>query len=158
MQENEKNLITEESPETENIDYISAFKELKENTVEKSVHDKLKAEHARLWDAFTSGKELQTPKQLTTAELWQKLPSAPNSMEWWQAVMDIRSRELSAGRDDVLMPFGSQVQTTPINQEQADKLARGITYCLERSEGDPDLFRTYLNKITVDTPKTAVSR
>lgn len=64
--ENEKEILKSESGEenvNDSIDYIEAIKEMKQNSVSKESHEKVKQENKRLMDALINNKQIETPKK-----------------------------------------------------------------------------------------------
>lgn len=57
----EKQLINETGEVVDNTDYIAAIKELKENSVDRSKYDALKAENKKLLDSIVNGTEIAQP-------------------------------------------------------------------------------------------------
>ena len=94
MNENEKNLTTEE---TEENDYIQAINELKANTVDKSQYEKLKAENKKLLDSLVSGQTPEIAKPVEKPDINElrkkifNLDNNPSNIEYIKTLLELRN-------------------------------------------------------------------
>lgn len=56
--------LTNESSEVDDttVDYISAIQNLKQNTVDRSKYDELRAENKKLLESIVNGREIEMPE------------------------------------------------------------------------------------------------
>ena len=55
---------------------------------------------------------------------------------------------LEEGKMDPAVPTGHTVTATAKDYDQADKVFQLLEYCLEKADGDPDIFSRELKKYT----------
>ena len=65
IDEKELNTQTNVSGEVDDMtqDYVAAIKELKQNSVDRSKYEELRAENKKLLDSIVNGQSLEAPKQ-----------------------------------------------------------------------------------------------
>ena len=56
-------------------------------------------------------------------------------------------------KPDPFIPVGRQIQASETDKASAQRVADGIQYCIEKSEGNAALFTSYLQQITVEPPE-----
>ena len=153
MNENEKNITTEE---TEENDYIQAINELKANTVDKSQYEKLKAENKKLLDSLVSG---QTPEIAKIVEkhdineLRKKLFNTDNNLnnlEYVDNMLKLRNALIENGERDPFLPIGEKVEITADTVQKAENVANVLQDCVDYAEGDSGIFTAQLQRIMKD--------
>lgn len=152
MEEN-KNLLTSETGTVEDMtpDYLEAIKSLKENSVDRSKYDELRAENKKLLQAVVNGQTLDVeavqPK-VDIQELRNKLfnKSEQTNLEYVTNVLNLRKALIESGEEDPFVPQGSQYNPTQADYEKANRVATVLQEMVDISEGDPNVFRNEYQK------------
>lgn len=153
MNENEKNLTTEE---TEENDYIQAINELKANTVDKSQYEKLKAENKKLLDSLVSGQTPDIAKPVEKPdinELRKKLFNPDNNLnnlEYVDTMLKLRNTLIENGERDPFLPIGEKVEINADTVQKAENVANALQNCVDYAEGDSGIFTAQLQRIMKD--------
>ena len=153
MNEDEKNLTTEE---TEENDYIQAINELKANTVDKSQYEKLKAENKKLLDSLVSGQTPDIDKPVEKPdinELRKKLFNTDNNLsnlEYINTMLKLRNALIENGERDPFLPIGEKVEITADTVQKAENVANVLQDCVDFAEGDSGIFTAQLQRIMKD--------
>ena len=157
LEEKEKDVTGNVEDNTQ--DYLAAIKELKENSVDRSEYDKLRAENKRLIDAVVNGQPGQeeqvvvkhTKEQID--ELRNDLFNSPrelNNLEFITKTMELREALMENGEPDPFLPVGKQISPTRDDIEGAEKVAQVYKECIEYAEGDSEVFTNELMRRTRD--------
>ena len=157
LEEKEKDVTGNVEDNTQ--DYLAAIKELKENSVDRSEYDKLRAENKRLIDAVVNGQPGQeeqvvvkhTKEQID--ELRNDLFNSPrelNNLEFITKTMELREALMENGEPDPFLPVGKQISPTRDDIEGAEKVAKVYKECIEYAEGDSEVFTNELMRRTRD--------
>ena len=155
----EKEVSVTGTVEDNTQDYLAAIKELKENSVNRSEYDKLRAENKRLIDAVVNGQPGQeeqvvvkhTKEQID--DLRNDLFNSPrelNNLEFITKTMELREALMENGEPDPFLPVGKQISPTRDDIEGAEKVAQVYKECIEYAEGDSEVFTNELMRRTRD--------
>ena len=152
MKNNENSVDTTSADE-----YIKTIEEMRRNSVSKEEYDKLRGERNSLLQSLSRGEYIETTpsrEKKDIDELRRSLakPDQTN-LEYWTNAMTLRDELLEQGKPDPFTPVGRQIQASEDDKRQAQRVADGIRYCIEKSEGNPALFTSYLQQITVEPPE-----
>ena len=140
-------------------DYIAAIKELKQNSVDRSEYDKLRAENKRLIDAVVNGQPGQEEQVVVKHskeqidDLRNDLFNSPrelNNLEFITKTMELREALMENGEPDPFLPVGKQISPTRDDIEGAEKVAQVYKECIEYAEGDSEVFTNELMRRTRD--------
>ena len=134
-------------------DYVAAIKELKENSVDRSKYDALKAENKKLLNSIVNGQEVDTQASATTHrepqiirnELFGKEHS---NLEYAKLMLELRSSLIEKGERDPFLPYGEQIAPTAEDVEKAEKAAQIYQECIDYADGDSKLFTQELQRRT----------
>ena len=155
----EKEISVTGTVEDNTQDYLAAIKELKENSVDRSEYDKLRAENKRLIDAVVNGQpgqEEQVVSKHTKEEiddLRNELFNSPrelNNLEYITKAMALREALMENGEPDPFLPVGKQISPTRDDIEGAEKVAQVYKECIEYADGDSEVFTNELMRRTRD--------
>lgn len=155
----EKEISVTGTVEDNTQDYLAAIKELKENSVDRSEYDKLRAENKRLIDAVVNGQpgqEEQVVSKHTKEEindLRNELFNSPrelNNLEYITKAMELREALIENGEPDPFLPVGKQISPTRDDIEGAEKVAQVYKECIEYADGDSEVFTNELMRRTRD--------
>ena len=155
----EKEVSVTGTVEDNTQDYLAAIKELKENSVNRSEYDKLRAENKRLIDAVVNGQPGQEEPVVSKHskeqidELRNDLFNSPkelNNLEYITKAMELREALMENGEPDPFLPVGKQISPTRDDLEGAEKVAQVYRECIEYAEGDSEVFTNELMRRTRD--------
>ena len=155
----EKEISVTGTVEDNTQDYLAAIKELKENSVNRSEYDKLRAENKKLIDAVINGAPGQEEPAFTKHskeqidDLRNELFNSPrelNNLEYVTKAMELREALIENGEPDPFLPVGKQISPTRDDLEGAEKVAQVYRECIEYAEGDSEVFTNELMRRTRD--------
>ena len=157
MDEQEKQLGTPaETNPTGTEDYVEALKKLRDTTVPKTEYEKLKGENKRLLDTLVSGGSIDpedAPGDKRTAEeiREQLFERETTNLQYWKNALALRERIMDEGGRDPFLPYAHDYVPTEEDIAASERVVEAVTMCIERADGDPDIFTNELQRITVDT-------
>ena len=155
----EKEISVTGTVEDNTQDYLAAIKELKQNSVDRSEYDKLRAENKKLIDAVVNGQPGQEEPAVSKHskeqidELRNDLFNSPkelNNLEYVTKAMELREALMENGEPDPFLPVGKQISPTRDDLEGAEKVAQVYKECIEYAEGDSEVFTNELMRRTRD--------
>ena len=155
----EKEISVTGTVEDNTQDYITAIKELKQNSVDRSEYEKLRAENKKLIDAVVNGQPGQEEQVLVRHskeqidDLRNDLFNSPrelNNLEFITKAMELREALMENGEPDPFLPVGKQISPTRDDIEGAEKVAQVYKECIEYAEGDSEVFTNELMRRTRD--------
>ncbi len=149
-----QNSVTGTEVEDMTPDYLAAIKELKENSVDRSEYDKLKAENKKLLDSIVNGTEIaQQPseekksiEELRTAYLKED----QTNLEFISNTLKLREALMAEGKPDPFLPVGEQILPTDDDVAKAQHVAEVLQECVDYAEGDSNVFTNELQRRLVD--------
>ncbi len=151
MTDEEKKVETGKVDDTQ-VDYIEAIKNLKQNTVDRSKYDELKAENKKLLDSIVNGQTVDAESQpqyrdvnVIRDELFNH---EHNNLEYMKLTLELRNTLIAKGERDPFLPYGSQIAPTPEDVEKAEKAAQIYQECIDYADGDSKLFTQELQRRT----------
>ena len=137
-------------------DYLTAIKELKQNSVDRQKYDQLKAENKKLLDSIVNGQELDLPKaedkrsvDEIRAEMF-KVDNGLTNLQYIKDALELRSQLISEGKPDPFLPVGNQIAPTDFDIATAERVANVLQECVDYAEGDSSVFTNELLRRTVD--------
>ena len=155
----EKEISVTGTVEDNTQDYLAAIKELKQNSVDRSEYDKLRAENKKLIDAVVNGQPGQEEPVFTKHskeqidDLRNELFNSPkelNNLEYITKAMELREALMENGEPDPFLPVGKQISPTRDDLEGAEKVAQVYKECIEYADGDSEVFTNELMRRTRD--------
>ena len=155
----EKEISVTGTVEDNTQDYLAAIKELKENSVNRSEYDKLRAENKKLIDTVVNGLPGQEEQVVVRHskeqidDLRNELFNSPrelNNLEYVTKAMELREALIENGEPDPFLPVGKQISPTRDDLEGAEKVAQVYKECIEYAEGDSEVFTNELMRRTKD--------
>lgn len=155
----EKEISVTGTVEDNTQDYLAAIKELKQNSVDRSEYDKLRAENKKLIDAVVNGQPGQEEPVVSKHskeqidDLRNELFNSPkelNNLEYITKAMELREALIENGEPDPFLPVGKQISPTRDDLEGAEKVAQVYKECIEYAEGDSEVFTNELMRRTRD--------
>lgn len=155
----EKEISVTGTVEDNTQDYLAAIKELKQNSVDRSEYDKLRAENKRLIDAVVNGQPGQEEQVVVKHskeqidDLRNELFNSPkelSNLEYITKAMELREALIENGEPDPFLPVGKQISPTRDDLEGAEKVAQVYKECIDYAEGDSEVFTNELMRRTRD--------
>lgn len=149
MAENE-NLEQSQEPE---VDYIETIKQLKENSVNKSEYEKLKAENQKLLKSIINGETVDAP--VTSAEpdvnelrktLYGGEGFEGTNLDFVKKSLELRNALLEKGEQDPFLPIGREYTLEAKDYVQAEKVADILQECVDIADGNAHLFTMELQR------------
>ena len=153
MEEKNSNSVTG-TEVVDNTDYIAAIKELKENSVDRSKYDALKAENKKLLDSIVNGTDADLPakdEKKSIEELRAAyLKEDQSNLEYITNALALREAIIAEGKPDPFLPIGEQILPTDEDVATANKVAQVLQECVDYAEGDSNVFTNELQRRLVD--------
>ena len=155
----EKEISVTGTVEDNTQDYLAAIKELKQNSVDRSEYDKLRAENKKLIDAVVNARPGQEEQVVVKHskeqidDLRNDLFNSPrelNNLEFITKAMELREALMENGEPDPFLPVGKQISPTRDDLEGAEKVAQVYRECIEYADGDSEVFTNELMRRTRD--------
>lgn len=155
----EKEVSVTGTVEDNTQDYLAAIKELKQNSVDRSEYEKLRAENKKLIDTVVNGLPGQEEQVVVKHskeqidDLRNDLFNSPrelNNLEFITKTMELREALMENGEPDPFLPVGKQISPTRDDIEGAEKVAQVYKECIEYAEGDSEVFTNELMRRTRD--------
>ena len=155
----EKEISVTGTVEDNTQDYINAIKDLKQNSVDRSEYEKLRAENKKLIDAVVNGMPGQEEQVVVKHskeqidDLRNDLFNSPrelNNLEFITKAMELREALMENGEPDPFLPVGKQISPTRDDIEGAEKVAQVYKECIDYAEGDSEVFTNELMRRTRD--------
>lgn len=158
MEEKELTSVSQQENVTDNVDYIEALREMKQNTVDKAAYEKLRSENQKLINTIVHGGELDTPvkaeEPVDIGELRKKLfneDSSLSNLEYAKVALQLREELIKQGKPDPFLPCGKNIKATEDDEAKAERVAAALKDCVEYADGDTEIFTNELQRIMVDS-------
>lgn len=156
METNEQlNNVTEQENVTDNVDYIEAIKEMKQNTVDKATYLKLKEENKKLLNSLVNGEQLEGITKEEPVDI-NKLRDDlfnkdSNNLQYISNALKLREELIKRGERDPFLPYGKNILPTEEDIATANRVATKLQECVDYADGNSDIFTTELQRIMADT-------
>ncbi len=133
-------------------DYLEAIQSLKQNSVDRSEYEKLKAENKKLINAVVNGQSMDVesqPKYRDANTIREELFNNEHSnLDYIKLALELRSTLIAEGKPDPFLPMGSQISPTAEDVQKAEKVAAVYQECIDYADGDSKLFTQELQRRT----------
>lgn len=152
----EEKQINETGNEVEGMtpDYLAAINELKQNSVNRSDYDALKAENKKLLDSIVNGQTVEVEKGPEYREIPvirdELFNHEHNNLDYVKLALELRNTLIAKGEADPFIPVGKQISPTREDIEAAERVAQVYQECIDYAEGDSALFTQELMRRTRD--------
>ena len=138
--------------EDNSADYLEAIQSLKQNSVDRSEYEKLKAENKKLINAVVNGQSVDVedkPKYRDVETIREELFNHEhNNLDYVKLALELRSTLIAEGKPDPFLPMGAQIAPTAEDEEKAEKAAAIYQECIDYADGDSKLFTQELMRRT----------
>ena len=152
-----------EPEETSNVALAKALKEARENTVSVEEYNKLQEENRKLVSEIINGEggagsgQQATPEKASIEELRTILygPKASelSNLDFCKHTLELRDAVIAQEGYDPFLPHGAKIKPSEQDVERADAVAKVIKDCIDKSEGNSEVFTALLQaEITNDSP------
>lgn len=155
MAEKELTNVSGETVEDNTQDYLTAINELKQNSVDRSKYEELRAENKRLINSIVNGTavDVAQPKekvdiQALRNELFNDEPKT--NLEYITKALELRDALIENGETDPFLPQGSQISATTDDINTANNVAEVLKACVEYADGDSLVFTNELQRLMND--------
>ena len=151
--EDEKKSVTGTEVEDMTPDYLAAINELKQNSVDRSKYEELKAENKKLLDSIVNGTEVALPHEdkKSIEELRANyLKEDQSNLEYVTNTLKLREALMAEGKPDPFLPVGEQILPTDEDVAAAQKVADVLQECVDYADGDSNVFTNELQRRLVD--------
>lgn len=152
--EEELNNVSEQTNVADNVDYIEALKEMKENTVSKEQYQKVCEEKKQLLKSLVNGEKIEQPEEekMPLLDLNKKLFTQDlNNLEFIKTALELRERTLEETGKDIFLPEGKNIAPSQEDYQCAEKVASVFQQCVDIADGDSNVFTNELQRRTVDS-------
>ena len=137
-------------------DYIAAINELKQNSVDRSKYDQLKAENKRLLDSIVNGTDIGQVKAQEKKSIDELraayLKEDQTNLEFVTNTLALREALIEKGEPDPFLPIGQKILPTEEDINTAKRVAQVLQECVDEADGDSEWFTNELQRRTVDIP------
>lgn len=151
MEEKELTSVTG-AVEDSTQDYLEAIQSLKQNSVDRSEYEKLKAENKKLINAVVNGQSADVdegPKYRDANVVREELFNQEHSnLDYIKLALELRNTLMAEGKPDPFLPVGSQIAPTAEDEAKAQKCAEIYQECIDYADGDSKLFTQELMRRT----------
>ena len=145
--------VSGEKVEDMTPDYLAAINELKQNSVDRSKYEELRAENKKLLDSIVNGTEVALPaaEKKSIEELRANyLKEDQTNLEYITNALALREALIAEGKPDPFLPVGEQILPTDEDIATANKVAQVLQECVDYAEGDSNVFTNELQRRLVD--------
>lgn len=154
LEEKDLTSVSGEMVEDNTQDYLTALKELKQNSVNRQDYDKLKAENKRLIDSIVNGQEINVEAQKPQRSIEDLRDELFNkdltNLQYITDALELRDRIIQSGEPDPFLPIGEKIFPTDDDVKTANRVADVLKECVEYANGDSQVFTNELNRRLVD--------
>lgn len=145
--------VTSETTGIDNNQYIDALNQLKQNSVDRSKYEELRAENKKLLDSIVNGTEIAQPtvEKKSIEELRANyLKEDQSNLEYITNALALREALIAEGKPDPFLPIGEQILPTDEDVAKANNVATVLKECVDYAEGDSAIFTNELQRRLVD--------
>ena len=136
--------------EQDNTVYIQTIQELKENSVDRKIYDKLKGERDMLIKSLANGDTLEASKDVQVRSLADCkadfLTKTTSQCEYMEKVLALRDAAMREGQSDPFVAEGHHVKPTAYDYQRAQEIADIYRECLDYADGDDQIFMNEINR------------
>lgn len=148
-------VVSQQKKPDDTTDYIEAIKEIKENSVDKSLYEELREKNKQLIKALATGQTLEEEKKEPVdikklrAELYSEESDLSN-LEYAKKTLELRDALIARGDRDPFLPWGEKIIPTQQDVEAANRVYEVMKECIEYADGDNAVFTNELQRRTID--------
>lgn len=136
-------------------DYIDTIKNLKENSVDRSKYEALRADNKRLLDSIVNGQSIESQASVNKPSIdelrKQVFKEDQSNLDYVTHALELRDALIANGDPDPFLPYGKKIVPTDDDIAAAERVANVLKECVDYAEGDSQIFTNELQRRTVDT-------
>lgn len=136
--------------QNDNTVYIQTIQELKENSVDRKIYDRLKGERDMLIKSLANGNTLETSEAVQVRGLAECkadfLTKTTSQCEYIEKVLALREAAMREGQSDPFVAEGHHVKPTAYDYQRAQEIADIYRECLDYAGGDDQIFMNEINR------------
>lgn len=136
--------------QVDNTAYIDAIRDLKENSVDRKLYQKLKEERDTLIQSLANGTGFSAEEQVKVRShaecLEDFLKPTRSQCEYMEKTLALRDAAIREGQDDPFVAKGHHVQPTAQSYQRAQEIADIYRECLDYAEGDDKVFMNEIQR------------
>ena len=136
--------------QNDNLAYINAIQDLKDNSVDRKLYNKLKEERDALITSLANG---ETPTAVegeqvrSLAECREAfIAKSKSQCEYVEKLLALRDAAIREGQEDPFVASGHHVHPTAYNYQRAQEIAEIYQECLDTAEGDDKIFMAEIQR------------
>lgn len=137
------------------VDYIAAINELKQNSVDRSKYDQLRAENKQLLNTLVNGQQVETQPAAQKPDIpalrQAVFKEDQSNLDYVTNALKLRAALIENGEPDPFLPYGKKIVATEEDIAAANRVADVLQQCVDYAEGDSQVFTNELQRRTVDT-------
>ena len=148
----------------EEFDPIEAIKEMKQNYVPKKEYEKVVKEKNDYFKALVNGDTFEAkPEEPVDINQLRKDLFSDNSsltnLDFIKKSLKLRDEIINREGKDPFCPYGKHISPDDSYYINSQKVADGLQHCIDVADGNPDIFRQELYRITVDNvPRSVINK
>ena len=136
--------------EQDNTVYIQTIQELKENSVDRKIFDKMKSERDMLIKSLANGSTSEASESVQVRSLADCkadfLTKTTSQCEYMERVLALRDAAMREVQSDPFVAEGHHVKPTAYDYQRAQEIADIYRECLDYAEGDDQIFMNEINR------------
>ena len=126
--------------QNDNLTYIQTIQELKDNSVDRKLYNKLKDERDMLVKTLANGDSLTAveAEQVRSLAECRKdfMTKSKSQCEYMRKLLDLREAAIREGEPDPFVSIGHKVKPTQADYDRSAEVAEIYEECLEYAAGD----------------------
>lgn len=136
-------------------DYIDTIKTLKENSVDRSKYEALRADNKRLLDSIVNGQTVESTAPVAKPDIDELRKNVfkedQSNLNYVTNALKLRDALIANGDPDPFLPYGMKIVPTDEDVAAATRVAQVLQECVDYAEGDSQIFTNELQRRTIDT-------
>lgn len=163
MSEEVKKRIEQEEVVVEEFDPVEAIKEMRQNYVPKTDYEKVVKEKNDYFKALVNGDSVEHKQEepVDVKDIRNKMFSENSNisnLEFIEGALKLREEIIEKEGKDIFCPYGKHISPEDSDYIDAQRVADGFQHCIDVADGNADIFRQELYRITVDSvPRSAIN-
>ena len=156
MEEKDLNSVTSQEGNTTETEFdpVQAINELKQNSVSKEKYEAVIAERNKYLKALIDGNQVAEaqPKEPVDVDALRRdlFGRELSDLEYAKKALELRNELIERDGVDIFVGKGSKLTPDASDYEAAQRVADAFESCIEIADGDSEIFKRELMRITDD--------
>ena len=156
MEEKDLNSVTSQEGNTTETEFdpVQAINELKQNSVSKEKYEAVIAERNKYLKALIDGNQVAEaqPKEPVDVDALRRdlFGRELSDLEYAKKALELRNELIEREGVDIFVGKGSKLTPDASDYEAAQRVADAFESCIEIADGDSEIFKRELMRITDD--------